>query len=448
MNAPAALLALALLSSAALAVPPKVIRAVPDNADLGVDPALKTITIEFDQDMDSRGHSICGGGPAFPKLDGDVKWADARTIVVPVKLEPGKRYTLGINCPAARNFKNTKGDSADNYPISFFTRKQGEEAPSLDEAAAKSALETLRNAIDQRYSYRDLRNVDWNDVFNRLGPAVESARTPSALARAAAKLLEPAKDMHINVRVGQFTLATHRPGVRANVNAAQLPQHITGWNSLNPRLASGSYDGIPYLLISDWLGAAEEYKPALEWVKSNASAPAIIIDVRQNIGGDELVARQVASRFVVGPKIVYSKNKSRDPSADGGWSNVYTREVESAKGEKPYAGKVAVLMGKACMSSNESFLLMMRHSGSNVKLIGESSYGSSGNPRPVDLGGGVTVVLPTWYDMFPDGSCLEGKGVQPDLALEWNPGDTDPILEAAAKWLKEASKTDKEPASR
>ena len=53
--------------------------------------------------------------------------------------------------------------------------------------------------------------------------------------------------------------------------------------------------------------------------------------------------------------------------------------------------------------------------------LGSATKGSSGNPRPHDLGNGVTVFLSVWEDQLPDGSVLEGKGVTPDIEVEQDP---------------------------
>ncbi len=58
-----------------------------------------------------------------------------------------------------------------------------------------------------------------------------------------------------------------------------------------------------------------------------------------------------------------------------------------------FTGRIAVLTGPVIMSSAESLLLLMKQV-PGCKLVGARSYGSSGNPRPIDLGNGVTVMLP------------------------------------------------------
>jgi carboxyl-terminal processing protease len=95
-------------------------------------------------------------------------------------------------------------------------------------------------------------------------------------------------------------------------------------------------------------------------------------------------------------------------------------------------------MGQANMSSCESFLLMMKQI-PNCKLIGDKSYGSSGNPKPYNLGNGVTVWLPSWKDLFPDETCLEGVGIRPDIPVKTDENELrqrDPVLEKALKYLQ------------
>jgi hypothetical protein len=53
------------------------------------------------------------------------------------------------------------------------------------------------------------------------------------------------------------------------------------------------------------------------------------------------------------------------------------------------------------------------------KLIGQRTAGSSGNPKPVDLGNGVVLFVPSWQDLDFHGTCLEGRGVEADVDIPW-----------------------------
>jgi C-terminal processing protease CtpA/Prc len=51
----------------------------------------------------------------------------------------------------------------------------------------------------------------------------------------------------------------------------------------------------------------------------------------------------------------------------------------------------------------------------------------------------VVVFLPSWQDMLLDGTCFEGKGIEPDIAVKAEPGEFfrgDPVLDAALKYLR------------
>src|SRR4051812_21636714 len=108
-------------SSVAHAAAPKVVKATPDNNAKDVDPATKEIRVTFDQPMDHGGFSWVGGGENFPKITGKGKWIDAKTCVLPVKLEPEHDYALSINNQTFQNFCNKAGEPAVPYPISFTT---------------------------------------------------------------------------------------------------------------------------------------------------------------------------------------------------------------------------------------------------------------------------------------------------------------------------------------
>jgi len=79
--------------------------------------------VTFDQDMD-KGFSWTGGGPEYPTSPQGAKaqWRDKRTCVLPVELQSGHHYRVGINSPSYRNFRSTAGQSVAPSSISFTTR--------------------------------------------------------------------------------------------------------------------------------------------------------------------------------------------------------------------------------------------------------------------------------------------------------------------------------------
>ncbi|MBX3405947.1 MAG: hypothetical protein KF869_04200 [Phycisphaeraceae bacterium] len=433
----AAVVAVLYAAATLWAAPPRVVGAMPDMAETGVDPGLTEIVITFDQEMQPGGQSICGGGPTFPELTGAPVWRDPRTLVIPVRLVPGKRYDLSINCSAAKNCRSARGEPAEPYPISFRTRDEGETAPALTPEQARACLDELRRAIDERYAYRDDRGLNWDDLFEQHHAEFESAATPAAFARATSRLLGWTGDLHCHVRIGEFVLPGGKRAVDPNFNGRLLDKLVPNLAKPHNAVVHGRFpDGVGYILIAGWGSDPALAAAAHAALDSMLDAPGVIIDVRPNSGGDELVARGFAGRFVAEPA-VYSRNQYRDPAAAGGLGPMIDRVVPPTPDRPRYTGRLAVLMGPACMSSCESFLLMMRH-GAGAKLIGEKSWGSSGNPKPIELSCGVTVVLSSWRDFEPDGTLLEGRGIEPDVRVPASRQDlqtTDSVLEAGLKEL-------------
>jgi hypothetical protein len=434
---PAPWLAVALvaaLPALVLAAPPRVVEATPRDGDRQVDPATRELRVVFDQPMDRDvGYSVVGGGETYPTVVGKPRWADERTFVLRIRLKPDHDYQLGINGGRFRNFRGAAGEPSEPYPIHFHTAPGA--AISRTEAN-REAVVVLREAIDQDYSYRDLRGVDWDAAFKAATPRLLAAPTAEAFATEAADLIAPARDLHFAFSVGAKRFAPPLPAVAWNLNRASLEREVPGFTRKNRAVVVGRFeDGITYLLIATWeLDGPQMLEPAFEAIAASVGTKGLIVDVRPNGGGNENLARMFAGCFVPEPK-VYARHIIR---SGGRFLPPRDRVVGPSAGRPWYRGKLAVLMGPGNVSSCESFLLMMKQVPGCV-LIGAASRGSSGNPQPIDLGNDVTALVPIWKDLRPDGTCFEGEGIAPDVPV---PADakafatSDPVLQAALKRLR------------
>lgn len=445
--------------------PPRVVSMSPEHGDVDVDPALTHIRVTFDQDMVRGGRSICGGGPTFPTITGEPVWESARVLAIPVALKPGALCALSMNCPSARNFVGVLGEPAEVTPLSFRTAPEGV-APAaqamLTPEMNREAIERMREVINHSYSYAHRVLQEPDTLIDHYQARLEAATTAAGFARVAGQMLAAAEDPHIWLRVNDATFGTYQRAFTPNFDGRKAGATVPELRQLNNISAAGVLDpatpgAIGYILVASWPGDAALLQPAHDVLTSmiNAGVSRIIIDVRPNGGGDELTARAFAARFTQG-RSVYSRNRIRDASQPGGWLGPYERAVQpieeearvnpraatvvaafqqgGAGGVPPlFRGSVVVLQGPACMSSNESFLLMMRHGGHAI-LIGETSAGSSGNPKAHDLGNGVTLMLPSWEDMEPNGRIIEGAGVEMDIGAPFDPSATrDTVIDAALR---------------
>jgi hypothetical protein len=416
---------------------PKVIATSPASGDVAVDPALEELRVEFDVDMSPDSWSWVGGGPGFPETSGSARWATARECRLPVTLEPGHPYMVGINGGRFDGFRSLAGVPAPPRAIVFATAPEISGPPQWERHHA--AVVRLRTLIEERYSHRDRLGLDWDALFEQRTEALADSRTAAAFAVGTWHLLEPTLDPHVSIEVEGVRLGIPVPAATANINGRTLNRFVPDLARRSPAVAVGrTSDGIGYINIMTWdrasAGPLEAAHTALDEL---AGAKALVIDVRLNGGGDEILAQRFAGRFVTEP-VEYAKHRFVDPAAPDGFGPVVSRVLAPAEGDH-FAGRVCVLMGPANMSSCEAFLLMMR-AAPRCTLVGGRSLGSSGNPRAHDLGNGVTVVLPSWRAMDAGGTPFEGVGLEPDVAVKTTPADfadDDPVLRAALKLLRD-----------
>ncbi|HPZ98264.1 MAG TPA: tetratricopeptide repeat protein [Phycisphaerae bacterium] len=102
--------------------PPRVVRTDPPAFKNDVSSDLDKITVTFSQPMTDQSWSWTGGGDTYPEVVGKVAYNATRTVcTLPVKLQPGKVYWVGVNSPSHRNFKSARGVPVPTYVILFAT---------------------------------------------------------------------------------------------------------------------------------------------------------------------------------------------------------------------------------------------------------------------------------------------------------------------------------------
>lgn len=413
---------------------PVVVSLSPAHLATDVDPDQVTaLVITFDRDMDPKVYSLCGGGPSFPKLNG-TSWRDARTFVAEVQLAPDHVYSMDLACPGSGGFRSTQGGTLPWTPWRIATRGE-----ALPEGSAPAAAAALFAALREHYSYLDRIGIDWSSVEHDWHERLANAPNGAALALHAMQMLTAAQDPHISVHWRDAVLPTYlrqaapnfdMRGLRAALPNLTQPSRIS--------IASRTDDGIGYLLVGSFAREQrDEFERTLQALRGMRDLKALVLDVRTNGGGDELLARRLAG-FFVRDEAVYAGHRLRDPAAPGGFGEVQKRSIRGNPEPDVFRGPVAVLMGPMNLSSAEAFLLMMKQAPQAV-LIGEQSYGSSGNPQPARLLPGLDVMLPSWQALRPDGVCFEGMGIAPHIFVQSKPEqfvDGDPVLEAALSRLR------------
>jgi len=101
---------------------PVIMNTVPKIGETDVKTSTNEIRVTFDRDM-AGGMSWTGEPPEFPPtVEGQkARWINARTCVLPVKLDQGKFYRVGINSKSFQNFRSASGAPSRPSTIYFAT---------------------------------------------------------------------------------------------------------------------------------------------------------------------------------------------------------------------------------------------------------------------------------------------------------------------------------------
>jgi len=418
----------------------RVIESWPADGARGVPAGLQHIELAFDRPMSPREWEWEDDSEDAPESRGAREWSDPTRCRVPVWLEPGRRYRFAMGHNLAPLYSADR-DRAEPLALHFETAQGQPAGPTADELTVR-ALAQLREALPARYSYADLRGVDWEDWHTQARDELANQHDPRAFAEALLTLLAPLEDVHITVQHGaDFDRRAHRVKPPRTEDLERLHTLVPGLEQRGGQIWAGRWeDGIGYLSIRSFGGDQQALaSAALAVLDSWRGGPGGIIDLRANGGGSDDAAQRIAALFH-DTAAIYELSQRVDPSVPGGLTPIREHRIRPAPEDQRLDVPVAVLMGPRCGSATERFLLAMDQA-PKARSFGEPSFGSSAGPRPTHLANGVTLQLPAYRPMRPDGVLVEGHGLEPDEPLSWDPDEQpngDPVLAAALAWLRAA----------
>ena len=174
--------------------------------------------------------------------------------------------------------------------------------------------------------------------------------------------------------------------------------------------------------------AANEFRTAVKEFYQSGSKK-MILDVRNNPGGYLTVAVDIASWFMPAGDIV-----ARERFADG------TEELYRSGGYRLLEEiPLVVLINEGSASASEILAGALRDN-RNIKLIGMKSFGKGSVQEVQELPGGASLKVTIAKWLTPNGTEINGKGLEPDINVEikdeeLKPGE-DPMMEKGIEVLK------------
>lgn len=321
--------------------------------------------------------------------------------------------------------------------LSFLTGCQEQFNPH----SKRDNFEVLWNTINERYCFFAYKDIDWQDIKKKYTPKVDSCQTSQELFYVFADMLNELKDGHVNL-YSTFDIARYWKWFE------DYPRNF--YPSVQEHYLKTNYQisgGLKLQSLSDSIGYI--YYGSFSSPVSNANISAafqkfkgykgIIIDIRDNGGGNLTTADQIAARFASEKRTVgFIKHKIGPGYNDFSEPKpIRLTPYDGWRWEYP----VVVLTNRHCFSAANYFVMIMRQL-SNVTIIGDRTGGGSGLPFSSELPIG-------WSLRFSASPILDENkedtefGINPDIFVQFGMDDVlkmvDPFIEIGKKHILQQS---------
>jgi hypothetical protein len=300
-------------------------------------------------------------------------------------------------------------------------------------------FDQLWKIIDERYCFLDYKGIDWKKIGERKRKFIEPEMDDRDLFQVLSDMLYELQDGHVNLTSTDnqthfdFWLDSPRNFSEATIES----NYYLGQNYQQTA-------GFKYKILNDEVGYIY-YEKFSEGIDNNdldrvfsyfSNCKGLIIDVRQNSGGNATNSAKIASRFTE-KKILTGYICHKTGPGHNDFSEPYAIYLEPAKGIR-WQKKVAVLTNRHSYSATNDFVNHMRCL-PNVTIVGDKTGGGSGMPFSSELPNGWTIRFSASPHFDKNMNHIEW-GIDPDVKVDINYKDEvngfDTIIEEARKLLK------------
>lgn len=423
------------LSAQNVADRPRIIRSVPAFGDCNVDPNLKEIELEFDQDM-KEGYSVMDGVYKF-KITSKPIWKTNRILLLPVTLEPNTFYLNYLNNNNFSNFRNKAGLPLNATYLTFRTRATTAQVPT-DTLRNKILYEKFSDYFLKHYANKDLHGVNWKKLLDSIEPAIVKSDSENEFGLRLLQILKKADDPLMLVYFNKiyFNCTDFRITPFSHNYVALFDELTNLQSSQKQAVYSGKIGDAAYVLIKSFNSYfTDDINFAIEKIKEMRDMPYLILDLRMNADGDDKPARKLISSLLTNP-ITYQKIKTFNESTSL-FDKSETCTLNPDMLGNGYKGKIIVLTGESVMRSAESALLMIKQM-PNIQIIGSKTYGSCSYPTDFEFSKTFFVAIPSLQVFDMNDQLIQGNGIKPDVEIAfteeqvWN---SDPVFEYAKKLI-------------
>ena len=304
-------------------------------------------------------------------------------------------------------------------------------------------FEALWKIIDQRYCFFDYKQkeygLDWNEVKARYSAQIDNRMTEGQLFEVLGNMLGELRDGHVNM-YASFNTARYwswQENYPKNCSDTLLRRYL----GTDYRIAAS----LKYRRLDDNIGyiRCESFENAIgdgnldEVMMYLSPCNALIVDVRNNGGGQLTTAEKFAARFTNSNVLVgYMQHKTGTGHSD--FSSMKEQILKPSKGIR-WQKSVYVLTNRSVYSAANEFVKYMKCC-PGVVVVGDKTGGGAGMPFSSELPNGWSIRFSA-CPMYDRNKNSTEFGIEPDYKVSLIDDDTakgiDTIIEYARTLSRE-----------
>ena len=279
-------------------------------------------------------------------------------------------------------------------------------------------FETLWKDFDEHYGIFIPKKIDWQAQYNKYRPLVSDTMSNRSLFSVLTRMLDTLNDDHVYLRpVKQTGLPWYSGGILGRTTVEDFDKkvaqsYLSRKTIYSPAIEYGTFPGnTGYINIIDFGENFNKYLAAMDEILSKLKdTRGIVIELRENGGGEDRVAQYIANRFASARHFSFSSSLRSGPKHTDFTApvNFYTEPAGSFQYTKP----VVMLTNLNVFSTGETFILAMKQN-AQVQTVGDITGGAFSDAVTRDLPNGWSYRLSIADVRDAQGVNWEGTGIAP-----------------------------------
>lgn len=298
-------------------------------------------------------------------------------------------------------------------------------------------FEKLWSDYNDRYAFFDIKNVDWDKMYEKYRPMINENTGNDSLFTVCCNMINELRDNHnhlvdrkngrkcegvkVNRLIEEFPTNRSLKLLLNTIDSTLNDNHFKELIRIKSEIPylygniieytdNGNYG---YLRINLMFGLSARKVDHLldEIFESFSNVKGIILDVRFNSGGYDKISFEIAGRFVEERQIGHYKSR-KTKSGFGEHEAVYLKPAGKTQFTKP----VILLTSNQSMSATDVLALLLQDL-PGVTIVGDNTMGIFSDIKEKKLPNGWRYTLSTFKYLASDGKNFEGTGIPPDIEI-------------------------------